>query len=212
MKFYQRASIHSTHVLASLRSLSFSLCPVVRRSVFGSWPPQFSSSISIYCCLLQFRTWSRASESFCTLLSHLLRDLPTSLLPPKLPPKTHFGMWWSSKFIMWPAHLSIFTRMYVERRIYLYILYGSAFCLILHNPCELVGRNIFRRIFSSKESILLMTCLVRAHDVLPYTLTLRVKFYIISREISHSRHDISINRQDREMGPIGSLYLCLYSC
>jgi hypothetical protein len=174
--------------------------------------PNFLPPILFSAADFQFRTWSTAIASFCTLFSHLLRDLPTSLLPPKLPPKIQFGMRWSYKFITWPAHLSLFNRIYFERGIYLYIFYSSAFYLILHNPCELVGRNIFRRIFRSKGSILFMACLGRVHDLLPYTIILWVRFYIMSIEIPSSCHDISINRKDREKGPIGSLYLYLYSC
>jgi hypothetical protein len=104
MKSHQRASIHSTHILTSARFLSLSYGSSVRIRVMASpvFPILFSAAD------FHFRTWSRASASFCTLFSHLLRDLPTSHLPPKLPPKIHFGMRWSYKFITWSAYLSLF--------------------------------------------------------------------------------------------------------
>lgn len=49
--------------------------------------PIFLPPILFSAADFHFHTWSRASASFSTLFSHLLRDLPTSLLPPKLPLK-----------------------------------------------------------------------------------------------------------------------------
>jgi hypothetical protein len=68
----------------------------------------------------------------------------------------------SSKFITRPTHLSLFIQVYVKEE-FLYIPYSSAFYLIFHTPRELVGPNIFRRIFLSKDSILFTACLRRVH-------------------------------------------------
>ena len=57
------------------------------------------------------------SASSCTLSSHLLCGLPTSLFPLTLPLKTLFGMQWSSILTMWPTHLSLSIWIYIARGI-----------------------------------------------------------------------------------------------
>ena len=154
--FYLIKSLHSACLNMYLNQYhifgrTYLFC-VVHWPVFGSWPPQFSSSSSV--CFVPLASIfvygaGRLHPSVhfpptCYLVFLLALFLQYFMPKSSLRCK-------SSILMNWPAHMSLFIQIYVEKDISLYMSCTSSWYLILHTPCEWVGLNIFWRIFHLKN-------------------------------------------------------------
>jgi hypothetical protein len=87
--------------------------------------PTFFLHSSSLAAVFQFRIQINLAASLYMTSFHLFRGLPTALPPPKQLPSTLPGIRRCSILTTWPAHISLFKRVYVDRGTSFYIYTGG---------------------------------------------------------------------------------------
>jgi hypothetical protein len=135
-------------------------------------PVFFLQFCLFYVAVFQFCVWRRLSASFCTLPSHLLCGLPTSLFALKLPPEISFGMHWFSILInvaclLQSLYLDICLKSYIlVHLIQLFTLSNSPHSLFVDRSKYLLEDFLFKGIDLFIACLVRVTCFTIIHQTL----------------------------------------------
>ena len=133
------------------------------------------SQLSLFlAAFLQFLSPNFLPSSI-TPSSHLSFTLPPCLLPSTTATRTLPVGFCSSIPITCPAHFNRLILMYVTISLYLYNVYNSLLCFILHSALSFVGPKIALKIFLSKTPKIASSDFDSTHVSEPYASTGLIK-------------------------------------